>query len=203
MRPVNGKSGKFASRFGNFLACRDGAAALEFALVLPPLTLIIVGMFEVAMIMFCQTAVEGGLREAARFSITGQDTDGEGVGTTRQEQVIAIVDKHTLSMIDMSEAVFTATVLDSFDGIGQPEPWNDTNLNGEWDVAETYDDLNGNAVWDEERTDSGLSAEIVEYTIEYDWELMTPFIAQFIGTAGKLHMLSSITVRNEPWDVNS
>src|SRR3546814_7528090 len=58
------------------------ATALEFAFALPVVLLLIVGMFEVAVIMFVNVSVEGALREAARFGITGEAP----AGVTREQR---------------------------------------------------------------------------------------------------------------------
>jgi Flp pilus assembly protein TadG len=182
---------------------RSGAAVLEFALVLPPLCLILIGMFEVAGLMFTQAAMEGGLREAARYGMTGQ------LATTpvaRAAQIISLIDKHTLNFVDMSQAVVTTAVHDDFGESGDDSPGEpltyDKNGNGTWDAADgdEYNDVNGNGKWDAVRTDAGTSGQIVEYTVDYDYKLMTGFMAKVMGApGGKVHLKASVVLRNEPW----
>ena len=181
--------------------CRDGATALEFAFALPVVLLLLLGMFEVSMIMFVNTSVEGGLREAARYGITGQ-TPETG---TREEAILGVLDRYTFGFVDLDAADITFTTYDSFTDVEQPEPWTDeAPLNGVYDEGEAYDDLNGDGEWSEDRGTAGIGAsgEVVLYKIAYDWELMTPYLAPLFGDDGVLRMTASIAVRNEPYDVN-
>ena len=56
-------------RLGRFGRRSDGVSAIEFAFVAPVLLLFIVGTMELGMILFADSLLEGGLREAARFVI--------------------------------------------------------------------------------------------------------------------------------------
>lgn len=181
-----------------FAASRDGATALEFAFALPVVLMLIVGMLEVAMIMFVSTSVEGGLRQAARYGITGQ-TPATG---TREQAIVDIIDNYTLGFVDLAASDVTFTTYDSFNDVGQPEPWTDANGNGQYDAGEAFDDLNGNLQWDADRGTAGVGAagEVVLYKIDYDWSLLTPYVSNLLGDNGVLHMSASIAVRNEPFD---
>ncbi|MGE0118598.1 MAG: TadE/TadG family type IV pilus assembly protein [Dongiaceae bacterium] len=199
MRIGNGWLGRQLRRFGR---SNDGAAALEFALVLPPLCLILVGMFEVAMLMFTQASMEGALREAARFSMTGSVQDP----ADREEQIVAIVDQYTFGMLDTDDMVTTFLVYDSFTDVNQPEPFTDNNGNGTFEAGiddfDVDDDINGNGQWDGDMGIAGVGTaeQVVEYTVEYDWQVMTPFMAQFMGDDGQIHLTARVVIRNEPWD---
>lgn len=188
-------------RFGR---SQSGAAAIEFALALPPLVLLIIGMFEVAVVMFVSTSVENGLREASRFGITGDVP----AGMTRQEQILQIVEDNTFGMLDPATTHITFMTYPSFQDVGQPEPFTDTPApsplhNGKYDPGETYEDLNGNGQWDEDRGTAGVgnSGEVVRYKVEYEWRLMTPLLADMLGDNGVFKMTASVVVRNEPYAV--
>lgn len=194
------RNGWFCRQLRRLGCSDDGAAALEFALVLPPLCMILVGMFEVAMLMFTQASMEGALREAARFGMTGSVEDP----ADREEQIIAVVDKYTFGMLDTDEMITTFEVYDSFGDSSGPEPYVDTNGNGQYDLGEPYTNLNGGEPpkWDDGVGEEGIggSAEVVEYTVKYDWQVMTPFMAQFMGDNGKINLKARVVIRNEPWD---
>jgi Flp pilus assembly pilin Flp len=194
--------GPFRSLLSRFRRSRDGSAAVEFAFIITPLCLILVGMFEVSMMMFVEATIEGGLREAARYGITGQDPDGE---TTREQQILDIVETHTYNLVDLDDATVTTQVYDSFDDVDEPEPWNDADGDGQYDEGETYDDLNENGQWDADRgvEGAGQAEEVVQYTIEFDWGLLTPFIGELINDSGTIHMKAVVVVRNEPWSVEA
>lgn len=194
------RDSRLCRQLRRFAGCREGASALEFALVLPPLCFLLIGMFEVGALMFTQATMEGGLREAARFGMTGQLVDDpEG----RKEQILALIDEHTLNFVDMDTATVTISPHGAFGDTGDdagPEPYTDANDNGTWDTGEDYTDLNGNLQWDEVRDDAGQAAEIVEYLVEYDYAPMTGFMSEVLGGEdGTVHLGASIVLRNEPW----
>ena len=181
-------------------ACRDGATLVEFAFTLPIVLMLFLGMFEVAMVMFVSTSVEGGLREAARFGITGQITDPED----REQAIIDMIETYTFGFVDVDAADITFMTYDSFGNVGEPEPWEDEDDDGVKDTGE-YEDVNGNGKWDADQGTAGLgdAGAVVRYRIEYDWTLMTPYMAAVLGDNGVFHMSASITVRNEPYSFGS
>lgn len=193
------RDGWFGRQLRRLARSNDGAAALEFALVLPPLCLILVGMFEMSMLMFTQASMEGALREAARFGMTGSVTDP----ALRQTQILDIIDKDTFNML--SSPTISFLIYNSFNNVGTPEPWIDTNGNGKRDSGESYTDVNSNAQWDADQGKGGVgaSAQIVQYTVQYDWQVITPFMAPIFGNNGKVHLKASIVLRNEPWDATT
>jgi Flp pilus assembly pilin Flp len=191
------------SQLRRFARAQTGAAVIEFAFALPPLVLLIVGMFEVAVAMFVSTSVENALREASRYGITGDVP----AGSTRQDQILQIIQDNTLGMLDPATTNITFMKYASFQDVGQPEPFVDTPApsplhNGKYDPGEDYTDLNGNGQWDDDRGVAGVGAsgEVVRYKVDYQWHVMTPLLSSMIGDNGVLHMSASVVVRNEPYD---
>ena len=181
-----------------FLACKSGASALEFGLAIPVFVLMMAGVIEVAMVLFVSVLTEGGLREASRYGITGQNP-AEG---TIEEQLIAIVENHTHGLIALSSSNVTFKVYDDYTHINAAEPFEDANSNGTWDSGESFTDWNGNGSWDTDTGEAGTgdAGAIVLYEVAYEWEFMTPIFKVFGGDDGKLDLTASIAVRNEPWD---
>jgi hypothetical protein len=187
-----------------FLCGTEGASAVEFALVFPVAFVLISGAFEFGMLMFNQAAIEGATREAARFGLTGQGTEAE-----RTERIRDIVDANTYGLVDRDDIIITTEIYDAFGDADAAEPFTDTNTNGTWDSGESYSDLNGNGQWDEDRgvEGVGVGSEIVQYTIEYDWEMMIlPFVTNLpmfpsgaLLDDGVVHFTSKMIIRNEPF----
>jgi Flp pilus assembly protein TadG len=188
-----------------FLCGTEGASAVEFALVFPIAFVLITGAFEIGMLMFNQAVIEGATREAARFGLTGQGTEAE-----REARIREIIDENTLGLADMDDITVTTEVYEAFGDADAPEPFIDANGNGTWNSGETYTDLNGNAVWDEDRGEAGVGAgsEIVQYTVQYDWQMMVlPFVTNLpmfptgpiIDNGGVVHFTAKMIVRNEPF----
>jgi Flp pilus assembly protein TadG len=175
----------------------SAGAAVEFAFVAPVMLLFVIGIVEVAMVLFTWALLEGGVREAARYGITGYTLAGQ----TREQLMRAIVGKYTVGMVDMSKVTVTSLTYKSFANIGQPEPFNDANHNGTRDAGETYTDVNGNGKWDADMGASGAGGpgDVVVYTVSYNWPLMTGYLAQQMGLY--IPLSASYAVRNEPWSV--
>ena len=176
-----------------------GASIVEFALVAPTLVLFVIGVIEVAMILFVNTLLEGSVREAARYGITGYVMQG----FDRSEIIRNIVSQNTIGLVDMDRLELETITYPSFSAIGKPEPFTDTNGNGTRDGGEAYNDVNGNGQWDAQMgvADAGGPGDIVVYTITYDWPLLTTFLGDLLGRNGLIKLRASYAVRNEPWNI--
>ena len=83
-----------------------GSPAVEFALAAPVLLLLMAAIIEFGMIMFVTVLMEGGIREAARWGITGQaPEDGD-----RAAHILEVVADRTLGLVDVSKATVEITV---------------------------------------------------------------------------------------------
>ncbi len=176
----------------------QGSTAVEFAFAMPILAAALVGLVELAMIMLVTTLMEGGLREASRFGVTGF----EPAGITREQRILDIIAEHTIGLVDIGQAEITTLIYPDFDGIGDPEPYTDDSpANGSYDVGESFVDVNGNGQWDEDMGAAGAgdSGDIVVYRITYDWEMLTGLLDAFIGQNGAIQLTANVAVQNEPF----
>ena len=189
------------ARLRAFAACRRGSAAPQMAIAMTILLMFVVGTLELGMVMFVQSLAEGGLREAARYGITGQAP----TNSNRAAQIASIVSDHTHGLIEVSPSSLKTKIYPSFASIGQPEDFEDgTNgqpANGKYDAGEDYTDTNGNGQWDQDMgvAGEGNAGEVVLYELTFDWDLMTPVLPNLAGIGDKLTLNASIAVRNEPF----
>ncbi len=177
--------------------CRRGVAAIEFALAAPIVFLAIAGLMDLSTVMFVQSLMEGALRDASRYGITGYVPNGQ----TREEVIRQIIAQDTLGLLDMNAVQIETLVYPGFGDVGQPEPFLDANGNGTRDSGESYTDLNGNGQWDADIGTAGLGGpgSVVNYKISYDWHVITPLTAPFMGQNGVMPLSATVTVRNEPY----
>lgn len=176
-----------------------GIAIIETALYLPVFLLVTTAVAELGMIMFVTTLLEGSLREASRYGITGQ----EQAGSTRVEQIRGIIDDTLIGLVDIDTATIEVKTYPSFADIETGEPFVDGNGNSSYDEGETYDDVNGNGVWDSDIGEDGAggAGEVVRYTVEVDWDIFSPMMETIFANAeGAFPIRASMTVRNEPWE---
>ena len=169
---------------------------MEFAFVGPVIIMMIVGIMEISMIMFVSTLVEGGVRDAARFAITGNAASG----SSREDQIIARISDVTLGIVNIGPSNISIQVYPSFADVGQPEPYQDDSpANGTYDAGETFSDINGNGTWDADMgvAGAGETGDIVIYQVDYTWPMMLGLLADSLGTS--IDLQASIAVRNEPF----
>ena len=200
------KRARKAKPFRRFLKDRQGASMIELAIAFPVFILMLVGVVELALLMFVQVTVEGGLREASRFGITGQDP---GVGTSREQKIAEIVSDHAHKLVKIDPDDIELLVYEDFSSIGKPEPYEDNDPNdGDFDEAKgdqfipEQHDKNGNGIWDKDRGDgsqgAGDSGAVVLYRVSFEWEFLTPFFSAAAGR-DRVDLQAAVAVRNEPW----
>lgn len=174
---------------------RRGMAAVEFALVLPSFLLLIIGAFEITLILFVSGSLESAVLTASRYGITGE----AGVnGGTREDRIRDIIEERTFGFVHMERLTISTKIYPSFSSIGQPEPFDDKNKNGKRDKSETFTDVNGNGTWDDDMGKSGAGAggDVVLYEVGYTTRSMTKLLEPIIGTVN--HTATTV-VRNEPY----
>ena len=130
------------------------------------------------MILSTEALMEGAVRDAARYGVTGQDE------AERLSIIQDIIADRTIGLVDTDEAQIDILTYGSFDVIGAPEPFIDgPPFNGVYDVGETYTDINGNGQWDPDQglASAGQSGEVVLYRVTYDAPSLTGFLGHLIG----------------------
>lgn len=176
------------------IADREGAAAVQFAILAPALLLLLVGSFEIAIMLFVSGTMESAVLAASRYGITGFEEEG----VSREQRIRDIIAQRTLGFVPADEARIRTLVYPTFDSIGQPEPFTDANGNHVHDPGEAFNDVNGNGHWDDDMGAAGLGGpgDIVLYDIEYDATAITRLLRPIFGPI--VHR-AAVAVRNEPY----
>jgi hypothetical protein len=191
-------NGKMRVLFSRIWTRNEGASAIEFSLVAMPFVLTLIGIFEVALILFVSVLLEGAVRDSARFGITGFSP----AGMNRGDRIRQIIEEKTVGLIDMSKVKIETLVYGSFGDIGKPEPFADQPpYNGKYDAGESFVDVNGNGKWDPDMgaAGEGGAGSVVVYRVSYDWPLLTGLLSPLLGSGGYVHLSASTAVRNEPF----
>lgn len=178
-------------------ADRRGSAAVDFALVVGPFFLLVIGLLEFGMLMIGQTLLQNAVAEASRFGLTGRTLEGR----TREDVITSMVRDRGIGLIDPDQLMFETLVYPSFDSVGRPETFTDGNGNGRWDVGEPFADINGNGQWDADMGAAGLGGpdDVVLYRVRYDWRMLTPLISNLLPGDGTIRLEASLAIRNEPF----
>ncbi|TNE60954.1 MAG: pilus assembly protein [Alphaproteobacteria bacterium] len=171
-----------------------GATVVEFAIGLPVVLSLVVGILEISNYFFLSAAIENAVLRASRFGITGATDDG----TTRADQVRAIIEEYTFGRVDMDKVQIETLVYEQFADIGEPEPYTDSNDSGSYEEGEPFSDVNGNGVWDDDMATAGLgnSGDIVLYRVSY----AAPSLTGVLDWASEsINLTATVAVRNEPY----
>jgi Flp pilus assembly protein TadG len=218
--------GHFSAKLRRFAGNSEGATIIEFALIFPIVLLMTFGIMEISLCMASLVTLEGGLKEASRYGITSQSTappdatkvpNAFKVGNDNRLMTIGyILNENTLDLIDLNQATITTAIYTSFSAVKDGEPYTDQNSNGQYDppgtpgipLGEAYSDMNCNGTRDGAGSSGagvGAAGNIVVYTVNYNWKVLTPIVGQFLGNPDpgnpgryRIPMSASIVVKNEP-----
>lgn len=186
----------FVARIGRFKRDADGVTMVEFGLIAPVLTFMLMGIVELGLMMTGQAVLDNAAFVASRTGKTGYAEKDK----TQTKTIEAAIQKAASAFLDPAKITVTSLAYADYDSI-KPEPFTDTNNNGKWDAGESYTDVNKNGSYDKNDGTSGYGAagQVVIYTATYNWNLFTPMIKKFIGTNGVVPLKSRVVVRNEPY----
>jgi len=163
-------------RLRRFSKAEDGATTVEFALVLMPFLIVMMGTIEVMMAFFTATAVEAAMEQATRMVRTGQIQDD----ATPEQAFRDALCEHTIT-VRCADIRFEMVAGDSFEEVSEAPPfWEDE---GDGDV------------------DIGNSSSFVIARAAYDYHFLTPLIGQFLSGGGgdTMPIRATAVIRNEPF----
>lgn len=181
----------------------NGAAMIEFAIIAPVFLTILIGIFDVGIMMIIRTSIEEGARAASRYGITGGAASSSTRDGSINQVVLNTIATYSGGIVDTTKVTITVKSYASLSNVGQPEPFVDTNGDGKYEGAgqpggpEPFTDVNGNGKWDADQGlvgSYGTGGQAVEYLISYRW---TPYILRFIPALGTITMTGTATVNNE------
>ena len=175
-------------------------AAVEFALTAPVFLLLLMGIFDYSWQFYAQQVLQGAVAKAARDSTLESNNTSQ---TALDDHVRDLV-RNVFKDADVS---FTRKVYDSFEEVGNPEPFKDSNNNGKYDsspIKECFEDINGNGVWDADRarTGNGGPDDIVLYTASMTFDRVLP-VWRMLGQPQETTLKASTVLRNQPFSVGS
>lgn len=174
---------------------KEGATAVEFALVMPAFTTVVFGIVEISMLMFCQALVETAALEGARYGQTGSEKGG----MSRADYLLQVVHDRTMGYVTINDTTVTAKAYPSYAAVTAGEAFDDANGNGQFDSGESFEDANGDGEHDPDVGIAGMGGpgDVVLYRIDYSWSGFTP---AWQATVGTISLYTTVAVQNEPWD---
>ena len=172
-----------------------GATIVEFAFVAPIMVMFLLGISDMLYNVYATSVLSGAVQKAARDA-TLQGNNAATSNASLDARVIALI----RNMAPTATAVSTRKSYPNFANVATPEPFTDSNADGDRDPGECYTDTNGNGQWD---TDPGISgdggaSDIVLYTMTITFPRLFP-VNRIIGGSGNMSITASTILKNQPW----
>lgn len=179
---------------------RRGTTIIEFAIVAPVMSLLLVGAFDIGHSLYMRGVLQGIVQKTARDSgledatnITAQATIDNKV----RAQVKALANNATITFTRRFYRTFAAAAA------AQAEPFpgsNDTNRNGICDNGEAFTDTNNNGKRDLDGADDGQggAADRTLYTVTVSYPRMFP-LNNFIGGGNTTTFTARTILENQPY----
>jgi Flp pilus assembly protein TadG len=173
---------------------RRGSTLTEFAVILPVMMLLILGLCDLTYQAYVQAVLAGAIQKAGRDS-TLQDnakaTATAAIDLRVMKQVWAVAKTATWQSSRKSYAQF---------GYVTPEPFEDKNGNNAYDADECFTDLNGNGVRDLDpgKTGQGVANDVVVYTMTIRYNRLSP-IGKLIGWDQQPTATATTLLKNQPY----
>jgi Flp pilus assembly protein TadG len=169
-----------------------GATIVEFAMILPALCVLLLGIFELGYRSYAASVIQGALHEAARMATVG------GIPMTTIDAHV----RQRLSNFALNATVTTQTTsYYDFAGVAMPEKiTQDTAPLGSYNAGDCYEDANGNSSYDLDRGRGGLgnADDIVRYQITMTYPRILP-VESFLGWSSTETIVSNTVLRNQPY----
>ncbi|WP_254049826.1 TadE/TadG family type IV pilus assembly protein [Novosphingobium sp. TH158] len=171
---------------------RQGAAAVEFALIAPALLMLVLGTFELGLAQYLRAVLEGAMQQAGRNSTLQKSASSQtGIDDYVRTQVRAVMPG--------ANVTFSRRNYSTFSDVLTPEDFTDLNANGRYDSGECFIDENDNRTWDSDVAKSGQGGanDVVLYTATVSYSSTLPMSA--LGLSPVRELTASTTLRNQPY----
>lgn len=166
-----------------------GATIVEFAIILVPMSILLMGGLELGYRVYAQSIVAGALRDAARMASTGGYTGS---------QIDTYVTNKLHAFRSTAGVVIDKRSYSDFTGVGEAEPLTSGSVNS---GTYCYLDVNGNGTWDEDQGKSGLGGaeDVIYYEVEFSYPTLFPFVINQLGFPETTRVKANTIVSNEPY----
>lgn len=171
---------------------RKGATAVEFAILLAPMLVLLMGALDVAYQLYATSVLQGTVHQASRRAAL------EGASQTT---IDAFIRTSLASIATASNITITATSYRDFTGVGNPEKIvTDTAPIGTINSGDCWIDANSNGLYDAQQGSSGLGGaeDIVSYSVTMKYNRLTP-ITRWLGWGNLASITRSTSLQNEPY----
>lgn len=164
-------------------ADQSGATVVEFAIILAPLMIVILGFMELGYQSYVRSMLQGTLNAAARTASV-EDPKLEDVSLPLDTRIQNRVKARMKPLVGNRGAYdFDIKNYKDFAGVGQPEALvTDTNKNGQYDAGDCWEDRNPNGSFDTDGAADGAGG--ADDVVVYEVTLSVPHLLPIGGLVG-------------------
>jgi len=169
-----------------------GATIVEFALVIPVLAMLLLGLLDLGYRSYASSVLQGALHDAARMAT---------VGGYSMAQIDARVRTRLAGFASRSTVTTSTNSYYDFSGVAQPEKIvGDTAPLGTYNAGDCFEDANGSNGYDADRGRGGTgnSDDIVRYRVTISFPRIVP-LGAFLGWGNTQTITSDTVLRNQPY----
>ena len=169
-----------------------GATIVEFAIVLPVLCLLLLGVLDLGYRSYATSVVQGALHDASRMATVGNFT---------LAQIDARVKQRLANFANHATVTTSTTSYYDFSGVSQPEKVvGDTAPTGSYNSGDCFEDANGNNAYntDRGRATTGGADDIVRYQISITYPRIVP-MGSVMGWSNTQTITQNTVLRNQPF----
>lgn len=169
-----------------------GAAVTEFALVVPVFLLLLMGLFDLAHMVYIRSILNGAVERVVRNSSL------EGADIAATDLFVETAVKEVVPNATFNPRAERRKSYYDFVDVGRAEKWTDTDGNGTCNGGEPFVDENRSGRWEPDvgKSDNGGSGDVVLYTVVVTYRPIFPSFMNFGGTRN----ITAVGVRkNQPY----
>lgn len=171
---------------------RKGATVVEFAILLAPMLVLLMGALDIAYQLYATAMLQGTIHKASRrASLEGAN----------QTAIDAFVRSSLSSIATASNISISAVSYREFSGVGNPEKIvTDTAPIGTINSGDCWIDANSNGLYNSQQGGSGLGGaeDVVSYTVTMKYNRLTP-ISNWLGWGNLVTITRATSLQNEPY----
>jgi Flp pilus assembly pilin Flp len=185
-------------RLASLLRDQQGTSVMEFGLICIPITIMMMGTFDVGHTYYVKAVLSGELNKVARSSSL------EGASVITQQNIIDSRLKASLREVaPLATVAVSRRYYKTFSqaAAAQAETMvGDANANAKCDPSDTYIDANNNNRWDEDGGDSGQGGakDVVIIKVNVTFKRLFPMKA-LIGSDEDVVLVSDSILANQPF----
>jgi len=181
-----------------------GATIVEFAFVVGPMLLLLMGGLELGYNSYVRSTMQGALNDAARTAAVEFPIINVP-GSTVEEQVENLIEDTVKHVAPNASITVTQKSYFEFSAIGNPEKlMTDNNGNGQFDADDNdcWEDANGNGSYDTDagKTGNGGADDVVLYSASISTPRILPLQNFLPGVGPTMEYTLQTAVRNQPYD---